>query len=129
MPHDFEKNYPLPFRVHVFQEKLFQKPKTLMVYAGNGYYVFSSRLENRFDVFKYMVSCANLMPEAVELLKYLRETMLEDASWVQIEGEKKHYSCDEELERIDNFLAKNFASVSILWSKGRRGDERAGHTI
>ena len=64
MPHDFEKNYPLPFRAHVFQEKLLKKPKTLMVYARNGYYIFSSRIENRIDVFKYMVSCANLMPEA-----------------------------------------------------------------
>ncbi|MEA5034010.1 hypothetical protein [Cloacibacillus evryensis] len=69
MPHDFEKNYPLPFRAHVFQEKLLKKPKTLMVYARNGYYIFSSRIENRFDVFKYMVSCANLMPEAAEALK------------------------------------------------------------
>lgn len=51
-------------------------------------------------------ACANLMPEAVELIKYLREKMLEDASWVQFDGEEKIYACDEELKRIDNFLAK-----------------------
>lgn len=55
---------------------------------------------------KYAVACANLMPEAVELIKYLREKMIEDASWVQFDGEEKIYACDDELKRIDNFLAK-----------------------
>ncbi|WP_279010118.1 hypothetical protein [Synergistes jonesii] len=64
MTRDFEKQYPLPFREHVFQDN-----KNLTVYAGNGHYIFSSRIENRFDVFKYMVACANLMPEAVDLIK------------------------------------------------------------
>ncbi|MEG1603634.1 MAG: hypothetical protein RR340_08460 [Cloacibacillus sp.] len=67
----------------------------------------------QYKAIKYAATCANLMPEAVELLKYLRETMLEDASWVQIEGEEKCYSCDEELERIDNFLAKLKESVDV----------------
>lgn len=60
----------------------------------------------RYEAVKYAVACANLMPEAVELIKYLREKMLEDASWVQFDGEEKIYACDEELKRIDNFLAK-----------------------
>lgn len=69
MTRDFEKQFPLPFKWHVFDEKASAKPKTLTVYADNGHYVFSSRIQNRFDVFSYMVQCANLMPEAIKLIK------------------------------------------------------------
>ena len=71
MTRNFEKYFPLPFRVHIFKEKLLNKVDTLTVYAANGSYLWSSRIANRFDAFKYMVTCANLMPEAVEVINEL----------------------------------------------------------
>lgn len=105
MIRDFEKQFPLPFEYdserNIIKDKN-GKMMMLMTFAT----MTLKQIEHCDALGTYLVACANLMPEAVELIKYLREKMLEDASWVQFDGEEKIYACDEELKRIDNFLAK-----------------------
>ena len=103
MTRNFEKYFPLPFKTHIFREKLIHKADTLTVYAANNSYIYSSRIENRFDVFEYMVTCANFMPEAELALHRARAALTRVCTHCECEDK----ACGDCIVRAANDCAKN----------------------
>lgn len=78
MTKDFEKYFPLPW--HIEEDEAGQL-RTLCPASGGAFMDFGiveGPLDfDGYDVQEYLVQCANLMPEAVELLKSADEKLLD----------------------------------------------------
>lgn len=105
----FEQDFPLPF--HIEEDETGQL-RTLCPASGTAFMDFGiveGPLDfDGYDVQEYLVKCANLMPEAVELLKAAQETMNEACTVCAEDLGERCATCDrEEIDRrISAFLSK-----------------------
>ena len=105
MTKDFEKYFPLPWEVKIIDTATFIQSE---FEPGEHTIKFNADNIAHVDALEYMVKCANLMPEAVELLKAAQETMNEACTVCAEDLGERCATCDrEEIDRrITALLAK-----------------------
>ena len=125
MKHDFEEYFPLPWSVKCrqacydmdFREEFVmldmnavegqdgKRPPSLIDFTARGSYDHLNGrdpiLEARKDALKYLIQCANLMPEAVEVIRDLVQL----ASSPDYDPDSLDYA-DYVVRRADELLAK-----------------------
>lgn len=109
MTKDFEKYFPLPWNIETDEDESFWM---ITPARGSSFLDFGTIKVPKYadvrDVMNYIVQCANLMPEAVELLKAAQETMNEACTVCAEDLGERCAICDrEEIDRrITALLAK-----------------------
>ena len=101
----FERYFPLPWEVKIIDTATFIQSE---FEPGEHTIKFNADNIAHVDALEYMVKCANLMPEAVELLKAAQETMNEACTVCAEDLGERCATCDrEEIDRrITALLAK-----------------------
>ena len=105
MTKGFEKYFPLPWEVKIIDTATFIQS----VFEPRCHVVeFNADNMAHIAALEYMVNCANLMPEAVELLKAAQETMNEACEVCAEDLGERCAQCDREKidRRITALLAK-----------------------
>lgn len=123
MKRDFEKYYPLPWSVKCrqacydmdFREEFVmldmnavegqdgKRPPSLIDFTARGSYDHLNGrdpiLEARKDALKYLVQCANLMPECIEVLKPLLEVCKDACALCSAESDVDATKCNCSIRR------------------------------